>query len=259
MARMTVSSDVRFAVVPEWLLDDDVSDRAVRLYAVLARHADKETGDAHPSRRRLAARCRCSADSIDRALKELVAVGAVSVEHRYSDDGDLTSNHYTVHVLRVGGRTGAATVAADERRRWPQECGDGGRTGAVENESQVNDSQLNESQGTHTACAVVDASPPERPRNAGWDAMVTAMGFQPVDTGVRKQWGAALKRLRAVGVTDEQIPALFDAYRRMWPKITCSPRAVANNAELLLHKAAEGDDGYSAEFRDIMTDDFGEP
>jgi hypothetical protein len=29
----------RFAVVPEWVLDSDISDRAFRLYAVLARHA----------------------------------------------------------------------------------------------------------------------------------------------------------------------------------------------------------------------------
>jgi hypothetical protein len=68
-------------VTPEWVLDAAVSDRAVRLFAVLNRYAGtNET--AWPSRKTLAERLGCSVDSVDRALAELVAIDAVSIEER---------------------------------------------------------------------------------------------------------------------------------------------------------------------------------
>ena len=143
---------VRFAMVPEWVLDAEVSDRAVRLYAVLARFADG-AGRAWPGRALLAKRMRCSKDSIDRAMAELVTVGAITKRGRVDAAGDQTSNLYVVRHTphrpdlevatfrpstpvdntldistevaagqRGGGRTGAATVAAPVRpERKPSE------------------------------------------------------------------------------------------------------------------------------------------
>jgi hypothetical protein len=109
MARQRgVTSDTGpFALIPEWLLDSGVSDRAVRLYAVLARYADNDTGIAFPSKRLLATRLGCSDDSVTRAQKELEAADALRVEARFADEGDRTSNNYV--VLRVGPRTPAGT------------------------------------------------------------------------------------------------------------------------------------------------------
>lgn len=107
----TISSDTGpFAVVPEWVLDLEISDRALRLYTILSRYADQE-GKAFPSRRTLATRLRCSVDSVDRAMKELDAEHLVMAVHRYEDDGTgtlrrQTSNEYA--VVRHPGRTGAA-------------------------------------------------------------------------------------------------------------------------------------------------------
>ena len=67
----------RFAIIDEWLLDLDISDRAVRLYAVLARYADSETLKAYPSRGTLAERLRCSKASVDRAA--LRGLGPTSI------------------------------------------------------------------------------------------------------------------------------------------------------------------------------------
>ena len=108
----------------------------VRLYAVLLRYG-QSSGARMPSRATLARRMhKKSTDSVDRALKELVAIGAVTVEHRY-DGGQRLSNAYHLrtsrpaqHALvppegggrknadtrtnRVGGsRTDAVRVAAD--------------------------------------------------------------------------------------------------------------------------------------------------
>jgi len=107
-----IGADAYFAIVPEWVLDSHVSDRSVRVYARLGRYADRDRV-AFPSRPTLATACRCSVDSIDRALKELIEAGALSVEKRFRDAGDQTSNRYTLH--RNQPKEGAATRAAGLR------------------------------------------------------------------------------------------------------------------------------------------------
>jgi hypothetical protein len=85
-----------FGRVPTWLLDEAVSDRSIRLFALLTRYADRE-GRGFPGRRTLAERLRCSVDSIDRALRELVDARAVRVEERWDLDGDggrLTNDYH---------------------------------------------------------------------------------------------------------------------------------------------------------------------
>lgn len=81
-----IGADNYFAVIPEWVLDADISDRAIRVYCVLRRYADKDTGHARPSRAAIAERCRTSVKSVDRALRELERVGAVTITHRWSDE-----------------------------------------------------------------------------------------------------------------------------------------------------------------------------
>ena len=133
-------ASVRFAVVPEWVLDHpDLSDRAVRLYGVLARYADT-MGHAWPARSTLGNRLYCSVDSVDRALKELAGVGAITKRRRVDEAGDPTSNLYVLHPagnqqtfpmsadVRGGGRNGAPTPGRSG-------AGTGGRTGAAQNEN----------------------------------------------------------------------------------------------------------------------------
>ena len=100
-----------FGRVPTWLLDAAVSDRAIRLFALLTRYADRE-GRGFPGRRVLADRLRCSVDSIDRALRELVTAGALRVEERWNVDGDggrLTNDYFLLEQRAEDpGRTDAA-------------------------------------------------------------------------------------------------------------------------------------------------------
>lgn len=125
-ARSAIRVDVRFTQVPEWVLDAEISDRAVRLYGVLGRYADAN-GRSFPGRETLAERLRCSKDSVDRAMKELEQIGALSKKRRGPH-----SSLYTLHFVRTGAvsdervRTGAASRV---------------RTGAAQNESQGNESQ----------------------------------------------------------------------------------------------------------------------
>lgn len=93
----SIRIDRRFAILDEWLLDLPVSDRAIRLYAILARYADNETHKAFPSRATLAERLSCSLASVDRAAVELVANGAMTKQYRAN-----TSIIYTLHTVAPG-------------------------------------------------------------------------------------------------------------------------------------------------------------
>jgi hypothetical protein len=93
-----IDSDIRFSIVPEWVLDSGVSDRAVRVYALIARYADNDTLQAFPGRETLAHRAGCSVKSVDRAIRELVSAGALRKSHRRNGDA-YQSNLYTVRRI----------------------------------------------------------------------------------------------------------------------------------------------------------------
>jgi len=83
-------------MIPEWILDAEISDRAVRLYALLARYANDQS-IAFPGRRKLAERLRVTLPTLDKAIKELVDGGAMEVVPRYRDNGGQTTNDYVMH------------------------------------------------------------------------------------------------------------------------------------------------------------------
>jgi len=105
-----VTADLKFSIVPEWLLDSGCSDKALRLYCVLARYADNEDMTAYPGRGTLAKRVGCHRATIDRAVEELIALGAITKQVRVKD-GKYQSSLYTIR--RIGPRrTHAATPVA---------------------------------------------------------------------------------------------------------------------------------------------------
>lgn len=102
----TKASDY-FAMIPEWVLYGDISPAAVRVYGCLHRFANGQTAKCHPSRTTIAKLCRISVKSVDRALDELIKLGAVTCTKRWIDaEGEITedpaqgveftSNEYTV-------------------------------------------------------------------------------------------------------------------------------------------------------------------
>ena len=107
-ATPTVTADDYYAIIPEWVLDT-ASARAVQVYGFLRRYADKDSLQSKPSRATLAKRARCSRNTIDRALNELVDIGALTVTPRFDDHGDRTSNLYHLHRMPIGGPTSVTT------------------------------------------------------------------------------------------------------------------------------------------------------
>lgn len=90
---------------------------AVHLYAVLSGYIGAhESG--WPSRKTLAKDMQCSIDTVDRATKELVAFGVLSVQKRHSISGAPTSSLYTLfaQVHAQGSRSEPQGVAAETDR-----------------------------------------------------------------------------------------------------------------------------------------------
>lgn len=84
-------------IIPTWVLEADVSDRALRLYAAIRRLADAHNLTPRPSRRYLADKCKCSPSSVDRALDELERIGALTVTQRRGPSGQ-EANVYTIEA-----------------------------------------------------------------------------------------------------------------------------------------------------------------
>ncbi|MFC9997033.1 helix-turn-helix domain-containing protein [Nocardia sp. NPDC127526] len=86
-----------FSIVPHAVLDamaeGKVSAQAVALYAVIARHAGRDSGQAWPSRTTLARALGWKkADSIDKYLNQLEAAGILKVAARYGNRADAVSD-----------------------------------------------------------------------------------------------------------------------------------------------------------------------
>ena len=105
-----ITADLKFSIVPEWLIDSGCSDKALRLYVVLARYADNDELTAYPGRGTLAKRVGCHRATIDRAVDELVALGAISKRVRVKD-GKYQSSLYTIRRVAPS-RTHATTPVA---------------------------------------------------------------------------------------------------------------------------------------------------
>jgi biotin operon repressor len=96
----TIKSETKFALIPDWVIDLDISSTAFRLYAVLAKYADNQTHQAFPSRETLADRLKCSVKTVERAVQELEAAGAIRKESR----GRYHSTLYTLVMSRPRGQ-----------------------------------------------------------------------------------------------------------------------------------------------------------
>ena len=100
-----VDTDLKFSIIPEWLLDADISHVAVRVYAIIARYADNQTLTAWPSRATIAERAKCTVKSVDRAVAELIQLGALGKELRNDHEGQKSSLYTLKRVKRGATKT----------------------------------------------------------------------------------------------------------------------------------------------------------
>jgi hypothetical protein len=211
--RSTISSEFGpFAIIPEWVLLSDLSSPAMQLYGVLALYANAQR-ESFPARSTLAKKMRCSVKSVDRRIAELVEHGALTVEARYDDAGDRTSNRYTLRMSPPGGVKSDAT---------------GGDTVDAQNQTQV------EPERTRSEDLVLR----ERPRNLPFDALADATGANPAASGgeiakalaaIKTQLPADLQPDVPAGWFVAEIYRRADNYRSLYPDWALTPSALAKH------------------------------
>lgn len=89
----------RYSMTPLWLaLNPDVGHIALRLFVILAaKYADRDDNTCFPSRRTLATDLRLAAlSTVDAAIAQLKAAGALVVKHQYHPNGNFKTSMYTL-------------------------------------------------------------------------------------------------------------------------------------------------------------------
>ena len=111
--------DQPFALVPEWVIDTDISDAAFRVYSLLLRYGNT-SGQRMPSRKLLAVRLHRSVDAVDRAVRELADTGLVRIEHRRDGRRNLTNRYHLTTTDPNGSRSGGGRRSAPTPSATPQ-------------------------------------------------------------------------------------------------------------------------------------------
>jgi hypothetical protein len=168
-----------YTTIPTWVLESDISDRAIRLFVILNRYVGTND-NAWPSRKTLAEKCgRTSVPSIDRALRELVAIGAIQIEQRRRGDGSLTSSLYWLWPKTL-------ERADDQSRRHPLSPVTPGVASPVIHHEETTVRSNNKEDSLRTAAA---GAPPDKAFSTLWSAYPRKSD----KIGARKQVVARLK------------------------------------------------------------------
>lgn len=112
-----IRTDNRFAQIPHWVTESEISDGAYRLYAHLLKYADKDTQEAYPARSRLAKDLRKSDRSVDAYIKELKRIHALKVFNRKKRG---TNQNYTniYYVVTANPHAESELAAAAPNVDW---------------------------------------------------------------------------------------------------------------------------------------------
>jgi hypothetical protein len=208
---MRVTSDVGpFSITPEWVLDAEISDRAVRLYGLLGRYADAK-GEAFPRRRTLAERLNCSINSLDRAVAELKSIGALETADRWRMDGGQSANLVTLrmsppvgHPLPIVGDPPLPTGAAPNKENH------------LERETSLPNPKTN---GKVAADRI-------------WDALTDIFGA-PTTRSAETLRGKIVASLNSAGATPDEIVRRARTWPNHFDSATLTPTALEKHWDAL--------------------------
>jgi DNA-binding transcriptional ArsR family regulator len=173
----------------------------------LADHANAD-GECWPAMKRIAELCGITPRQVSTHITALEAAGYVTKGARRRRDGQLRGWDYLVHSATSGS---LLPVASGSTASPPAEASF--RSEPPENRQ----------------VEPVAAAP--RQRDELWDAMLTACRINP-DTIPRTARGAinrAVKELREIGATPQDVEAKAAAYRKTWPEMSLTPTALAKH------------------------------
>lgn len=190
-------------MIPEWLLDINISARAYQVYGALAKYANNSTKETFVSQQTLADRLNCARSTIQAAVVELKEKGCIVVQERYDETGHQKSNNYILQWQ---------PPAYYKGNTWEKEE-------AVEI---VKDSGF----------ALDDSLDIKKPRTIIiddlWKPLIDVCGYDPKErTKMYGSWKDAVKLLKEKNATPEQIYDKAGKYRKRFGNdIELSPHAL---------------------------------
>jgi len=238
-----ITAETRFAIIPEWVLFAPISPTAVRLYGVLARHADKEEHFSIVGRGKLAEQMRCATDTIDRAMAELGEIGAVTVEHRTDPNNPLhlLPNRYRLAVAppEAAGQTSRSRAAT--RKGAPTRTRAPSRTAAAEEPERVLGSKgRSGSYKSSQPPKAVDKRP--HPPDPVFEALCELQGHGWADLNSTER--GRLNKARRLASESKASPEAIREAARRWPAVmgdaTLTAIGVMSNFHRLLSGPARG-------------------
>lgn len=209
----SVTADVKFAQVPHWVLELPLSDKAVRLYAILSKYADNADGTSYPGRGTLAKLMRCHRTSVDRAVQELIDAGCITKQVRFKE-GKFTSSLYTVKRIPPSStsecsRTHATTPSRTSATTSSHPC----------------DIEL-KPQNVEPEELPASATRKQPDKTFEVVAEVCGISLKGMTRSARGQLNKAAKELREIEATPELIRSKAAAYRKQYPNISLTPTAL---------------------------------
>lgn len=194
-----------FGIVPEWIWrHPEVNDAALRVWLALWSFADRRTNDCWPSRQTIAETADRSRTTVDRGLRILQNIGALTITNRKSGDGVLTSSHYQLKVVDPNMGAPPFNFGGTGTR----ENGDRGtRENGSENHNQLELEPVEPE----------DASTPSpRPRDVIWDTLVELFGAPSPDK--RGAYGRTVAYLKDQGATPAEMIWRTEQLVLMYPE-----------------------------------------
>ena len=216
----SVTADVKFAQIPHWVLELPLSDKAIRLYAILSKYADNADGTSYPGRGTLAKLMCCHRTSVDRAVQELIDARCITKQVRYKE-GRFTSSLYTVRRIPpnsdVGGsRTHATTPSSADATTSSRPCD-------IELEPQNVEPQ--------ELLAPAAQEKPAKKKDELFEAIASACGIdiRQLTGSSRGQLNKATKELRDIGAEPGEVEPKAKAYRKLYENAALTPSALVKH------------------------------
>lgn len=202
---------------------------------VLLALADKanEDGECWPGMGKVAEMAGISARQVSTHLGRLEDAGLLTRSRSRRDDGTMSCYRYHLNVQEKRTASGSAPPVEADRHRQPTTSGSGAssppevqrrnhRKPASAQEPPVNP------QGT---LAPDKPAPKRRTRDPIFDAVVSECGIDPSELtkSARGAVNTAVKQLRDIGATAEEIHARARRHREQWPDATLTPTSLAKH------------------------------
>lgn len=221
----------------------------------LADHANAD-GECWPSMASVAALAQCSTRQVSRCIDALEDAGLLTRRRLRKSDGQLGRYSYKLAIMTGGPpgigdqrtSTSGGHVSAGQNQETPATSGhrrpvDTAHVSAGQSQetpatsghpgSLPPDTGVRSEPSLNHQNPLAPAPPTRKPRRRDpiFDALVDACGLDPgeLTKSARGALNAAVKQLRDVDATPDEIATRGRRYRKQWPDATLTPTALAKN------------------------------